>query len=447
MDINKLLELKVNDKALRIAFAGEFSSGKSTLINALVHKDLLKHSSYETTVITILLHNVGRNDSKCRTVEVLRKDGSVETVDFKDLTALTTTSSSGNIISEIDSINIYMHFLDTDVPLVFLDTPGLNSIADFHKENAFKAIISSDLCIYNLSRPRLSRTDIDFLKEIGKYQYNFIFCIGFLDSVSYDVNAIDMDVTRLNKQIRHILPEINFDTVRVSALKALAGRDKSIRKVYYDDTEEIQFRDRQRLVKESNIEELERIIMTYINNSSQIKFEASRAAMSVVLQQNTEETEKQLLADLSEETLISLGIDERYLAETEKYMTKKYAEKTREQLLKTLRSSGNPDLKEANSLYEKMVRDYRTKIKNEIEKTRQELLNYINNVQEEQQNIIKQKEFEKQFESSIPYYNLSSFSNIAINDNISDFFADIPDTSSIRDILSEDSDIIIIPNN
>ncbi|MDR0919710.1 MAG: dynamin family protein [Oscillospiraceae bacterium] len=446
MDINKLLELKVNDKALRIAFAGEFSSGKSTLINALIYKDLLKHSSYETTVITVELYNVSKNDPKCRTVEIVRKDGTVESADFKDLTALTTTSSNSGLISEIDKLNIFMHYMDVDTPVIMLDTPGLNSIADFHRENALKSIISSDLCVYNLSRPRLSRTDISFLRELEKYQPNFIFCVGFLDSVSYDVNALDMEIKFLSSQIDKILPEVNYKIVRVSALKALAGRDKSIKKVYYDDKEEIQFRDRQRLVQESNIKELEDIIKGYIKNCAQVKFDASRLAMTAVLQQNTEKTEAEVLEDLSEEVLLNLGIDERYLAETEKYMTKKYAERTREDLLKTLRSNPNPDLKEANSLYEKLVREYRTNIRAEIEHTRQDLLSYIRNVKEEEQRIDKKLEFEKQFESTVPYYNLSSYTNVFINDSISDFFADIPDTAAIRDLFGDDSDILILPS-
>ena len=41
-----LIKKRLNDKTFRITVVGEFSSGKSTFINAMIGKDLLKHSIY-----------------------------------------------------------------------------------------------------------------------------------------------------------------------------------------------------------------------------------------------------------------------------------------------------------------------------------------------------------------------------------------------------------------
>lgn len=447
MDVNKILEKKLAAKELRIAFAGEFSSGKSTLINALIYKDLLKHSSYETTVVTVQLCNVGKNDPRCRTIEVFYKDGTSAIGTMKDLLTLSTTSGTHGTVIKIEEICIYLHFIDTEVPIAFLDTPGLNSIADFHRHSAVASCISSHLCVYNLSRPYLAYTDIEFLKEIGKYQSKFVFCIGFLDSVTRDISERDPEVNKLYNQIKNLFPHYDFKIVRVSALKALAGRDKSIKKLYYGDEEEITPRDRENLIRESNISALETIIKEYIDNSVEIRLEATKLAMSSVLEEQAVTPEEELITDLSESQLESLGIDERYLMETELYLSKKYISKTREELLKALRTSQNPDIEGTNALLKKLVADYRSKVKMDIENARQELLDYIKKNEDEKRRIAHQKQNEEQFTTSIPYYNLSSFSNAVVTDNISEYFPDIPDTAAIRELFGDDSDIIIMPNN
>ena len=48
----------MNDDEIRIAVVGEFSSGKSTFINALIGKDILNHATKETTAVITRLINV-----------------------------------------------------------------------------------------------------------------------------------------------------------------------------------------------------------------------------------------------------------------------------------------------------------------------------------------------------------------------------------------------------
>lgn len=49
---------RLNDDEIRIAVVGEFSSGKSTFINALIGKDILNHATKETTAVITRLINV-----------------------------------------------------------------------------------------------------------------------------------------------------------------------------------------------------------------------------------------------------------------------------------------------------------------------------------------------------------------------------------------------------
>ena len=58
------LEGRIDQNEFKIAVVGEFSAGKSTFINAIVGKDLLKHATLETTAALTYIHNVKEDDSR-----------------------------------------------------------------------------------------------------------------------------------------------------------------------------------------------------------------------------------------------------------------------------------------------------------------------------------------------------------------------------------------------
>lgn len=56
---------RFEDEEFRIAVVGEFSSGKSTFINALIGQDVLQHAKKETTATITRLVNVSPQDTRC----------------------------------------------------------------------------------------------------------------------------------------------------------------------------------------------------------------------------------------------------------------------------------------------------------------------------------------------------------------------------------------------
>ncbi len=64
------IKTRVNDRAYKFAVVGEFSSGKSTFINALIGKDILKHAKSETTATITYVHNVKPKDKRINTARV-----------------------------------------------------------------------------------------------------------------------------------------------------------------------------------------------------------------------------------------------------------------------------------------------------------------------------------------------------------------------------------------
>lgn len=132
---------RLSDQSFRIAVVGEFSSGKSTFLNALIGEDLLKHGAQETTATVTEIYN----DPNCGDqplMDVYYTDGSSRKgVSAKEITEVTATNSlKHSVAEEIDKVIIRSKILDTDARICFIDTPGLNGIADNHREKTIAQI-------------------------------------------------------------------------------------------------------------------------------------------------------------------------------------------------------------------------------------------------------------------------------------------------------------------
>lgn len=68
----------LNKEEYRITVVGQFSSGKSTFINALIGRDILPHGVSETTATITYIHNVQENDERLGTALVVFRDDKTE---------------------------------------------------------------------------------------------------------------------------------------------------------------------------------------------------------------------------------------------------------------------------------------------------------------------------------------------------------------------------------
>ena len=69
---------RIEDNVFRIAVVGEFSSGKSTFINAIIGKDILSHAVDETTAAITRIHNVSYGDPKMDNCKIYYNDGNIK---------------------------------------------------------------------------------------------------------------------------------------------------------------------------------------------------------------------------------------------------------------------------------------------------------------------------------------------------------------------------------
>jgi len=261
------IESRIDVNEFRIAVVGEFSSGKSTFINAIIGKDLLKHATLETTAALTYIHNVKRTDPRLGTCVITFSDGSTQRLEkLQDLARYTTTQSEIDVVTEVKSVDIFIDFIDIDEELVIVDTPGLNGLADKHRELTIEEIKQAHACIYLFPKRGLAQTDVEFIKYISTYQNTFIFIYNFIDELNESegeyaedkLNAIKENVTRfiVDGSSRKLVTYYCC----MSALKALAGKDQSIRRLYEDDFMDITDASRQVILQESNFSQFEQVL-------------------------------------------------------------------------------------------------------------------------------------------------------------------------------------------
>ena len=123
----KTLEDKIYDNKFSVAVVGDFSTGKSTFINALLGEELLYHATKEATGIITTVQYDERAYAQCtkdgRTIEELDLTGSEGR---KKLNKYLDIENKG----EADNVNIFYPIEGMEKDIVFFDTPGIEKMSE-----------------------------------------------------------------------------------------------------------------------------------------------------------------------------------------------------------------------------------------------------------------------------------------------------------------------------
>ena len=354
-DIFENIIKRLEEKSFKLAVVGEFSSGKSTFLNALIGKDILKHGTQETTATITEIRN--EKVEKDRIVfDVVYNNGTTEkNINIDKLKEYTTTFSSLYSVAEnIDKVIVKKHFLDYEGKLSLIDTPGLNGIADKHREKTEEQIKNSHACIYLMSVRGLGESDIRFLKYISEYQKNIIFIQNFIDELKElegetPEGKIEEQKKIISKRLFDENSDVNYEIIGISAYQALISRDVEI-----PEGKNLSQSEQEELYKKSNFDTALNKILELMKRNEREKIQ-QKDALNVAIYRLKELNNIYIMKNQFEQ--------EEWKLTPESRKSRGY-----EKIIQTLQENKVKNLKNIENFIEVKANDIRKKINRKIEK-------------------------------------------------------------------------------
>jgi GTP-binding protein EngB required for normal cell division len=179
----KELEASIRSKELLVPVVGAFSAGKSSLLNAILGKDVLSVAITPETAIPTEL----RHDSRER--QVLFTDGRTEEFRVEELPQLQARAK------ELDCVRLYLNSpaLNALAPLVLVDMPGFNSPLDAHNKAIARYIGEGAhyLFVVSIEEGTLQNAILTQIDQIAHMGRSFSVCINKADlRTPSDVEAV-----------------------------------------------------------------------------------------------------------------------------------------------------------------------------------------------------------------------------------------------------------------
>ena len=177
---------KQNDKVLNISVIGEFSTGKSSFINALVGHELLAVNVLQGTTVAITIIEYGASYS----LSLVDKNGNSTTTEYKNINYLSSALQHYTTDpSYADSISRVRVTLPSDIlknGFRIIDTPGTNSLEQWHEEitrRAINDISDMSIILVDASRP-MPETLVGFVEStLGNNVKDCLFVANKIDII------------------------------------------------------------------------------------------------------------------------------------------------------------------------------------------------------------------------------------------------------------------------
>ena len=267
--------IKVRDEEFVVVVVGEMNRGKSMLLNAMMHKQLLAMDVLECTATVNFLRYPKPNTSQSSHHAVVHfTDGrSPETVPvnrLKDYTSRLSALGDEEVANLVDHVDAFVEsrFLNHNVLLV--DTPGTNTTTENHIRITYDQIDRSNAAIFLLgAETQVTQSDEQFLKGVEGAVARLFFVVNKIDLM--DESNVVRVLEKVERDIREAVKDPsklrNRPVFGVSAAKAMLGRTgyvdtPIIEKDEWSKRDSPQFR--KTLVEESGIVAFEEDLERYL---------------------------------------------------------------------------------------------------------------------------------------------------------------------------------------
>ena len=168
------LSARQRRRRLRVLVAGEANRGKSTLVNALLGRDVLPTAIRPLTSVATRVTAADGNGERAL---VVGQDGRTTSVPLDDLPDYVTETGNPQNRRRVVSVSVHVHAaLIDDFTVDLLDAPGTGSVFGHNDEDAEKALGEMDAAILVLTGdPVMTRAERDLLARVdGRSVMTFV---------------------------------------------------------------------------------------------------------------------------------------------------------------------------------------------------------------------------------------------------------------------------------
>ena len=261
----------VQNEEFVVVVVGEMNRGKSMLLNAMMHKQLLTMDVLEcTATVNFLRYPNPEKDQSPDHVEVHFTNGKplekVPVEKLADYTSRLSTLDSEEVADLVDHVDVFVEsrFLKDNVLLV--DTPGTNTTTHNHIRITNEQIERSNAAIFLFGAgTQMTRSDREFLESVKESVSRLFFVVNKIDDI--DKNDIDRVLERVESNIHGVVEQSEVRVFGLSSAKALLGRTGYVKSPILEKNERHKLDDPQfcnTLTEESRINAFEDDLERYL---------------------------------------------------------------------------------------------------------------------------------------------------------------------------------------
>lgn len=205
-----------------VAFLGEFSSGKTTLVNALLRKQFLPSFDKPTTAI---ITEITKGKENFSIVENINGSVSIQKIEVSEIAEEVQKEGKNRILKvEIEDSELL------DDRTVLIDTPGVSSINKLHSKVTYGYLPSMDVVfmVVNINMGSISKSLQAFIQDCPEnIKEKLHFVLNFKDTKS--PSQIEKLVSEFENSVKEFISNAKILVVSSKiAIKANASNNKEL---------------------------------------------------------------------------------------------------------------------------------------------------------------------------------------------------------------------------
>jgi GTP-binding protein EngB required for normal cell division len=215
-DIRHLAD-RVAEGRFYVACLGQFKRGKSTLLNALVGREVLPVGvAPVTSALTVIAHG------ELPRAQVRHSSGETKTISFDEVAWYVSEESNPENQREVAAVEVFLPHELLASGLCLVDTPGLGSIFAGNTEVTQQFVPHVDAALVVLGAdPPISGVELELVKDLSKQVSHLLFVLNKADRLNDRERAEGRAFTE--RTLSAHLPGRAVRLFEVGAMEALSG--------------------------------------------------------------------------------------------------------------------------------------------------------------------------------------------------------------------------------